>query len=214
MDRITIVSKRYCDVEACFEFIDSFFTGEGINLYLKKMTGKDIGIIQSYIGKVLFSRYERERFFMYALVKQEKFKIEEDIAFRNLYKNQKFSDFNKDIRGHDGNSLYIDSLISFFERDELTEKFECFEEFLKNIQDLKDCMDRKFKIRMNGKIPNYMYEKKSKRINKKTPKRLNKTVKKLRMKIKFQMPKAILLYIGEIEEEPVDFEMTPLDQVG
>mgnify|MGYP003298605567 CR=1 FL=1 len=90
MDRITIVSKRYCDVEACFEFIDSFFTGEGINLYLKKMTGKDIGIIQSYIGKVLFSRYERERFFMYALVKQEKFKIEEDIAFRNLYKNQKY----------------------------------------------------------------------------------------------------------------------------
>ena len=62
MDRITIVSKRYCDVEACFEFIDSFFTGEGINLYLKKMTGKDIGIIQAYIGKVLFSRYEAIKF--------------------------------------------------------------------------------------------------------------------------------------------------------
>lgn len=214
MDRITIVSKRYCDVEACFEFMDAFFTGEGINLYLKRMSCKDVGRIQAYINRVLFSRYERERFFMYVLVKQEKFKTEEDIAFRNLYKNQKFSNFNEDIKGHDGNTSYIGSLISFFERDELTEKLECFEEFLKNIQDLKDSMDRKFKIRMNGKIPNYIYEKKTKHINKKTPKHLNKTVKNLRMKIKFQIPKAILIYLGEIEEEFVNFEMTPLDHVG
>lgn len=208
MDRITIVSKRYCDVEECFEFMDSFFTGEGINLYLKRMTGKDIGIIQSYVRKVLFSKYEEKKCFMYACVRQAKFmKSEENITFRDLYNNRKFWESNEAIKVCDGYSMYINSLIKFFENNELTEQLNCFEVFLKNIMELENIINsnRRLKISMSIKKLHQNQEK-LRQIQEKLRQNqggLESSREKLCLKRIFPMPEQILISLGELKEEPI-----------
>lgn len=222
MDRITIVSFKKYDVEELFNFIDSFYIGEGINKHLKKMTALDIGMIQAYVRKVLFSKYEEKKCFMYACVRQAKFmQSEENITFRDLYNNRNFWESNEAIKVCDGYSMYIDSLIKFFENNELTEQLNCFEVFLKNIMELENIINsnRRLKISMSIKKLHQNQEK-LRQIQEKLRQNqeklrqnqekscqnqggLESSREKLCLKRIFPMPEQILISLGELKEEPI-----------